>query len=223
MNGTSEAGNGEDSGLALKAKRKAGLARGDLFQDIIGGVCMLSVLLGDSKAVKIETPYDEDDRFDDIILETEKDTICIQVKNGPDYRFTETDLDDGSGRLNVEQLVKSAKSRQDGDAGSRFIVFTSYKAPQSSHVPLTGDGSEFRLFGGLNFESHHLASGSGAVSENTEVEFIFEVLREPTVRFRPSPGRPLTRCSLRRRGRARAGSLGRPCTGSPRRGGPRPR
>lgn len=175
MNNTSEVGSEDGSELALKAKRKAGLARGDLFQDIIGGICMLSVLLGDSKAVKIEKPYDDDDRFDDVILETEEETICIQVKNGPDYRFTETDLNGGSGRLNVEKLVESAKSRRDGDAGSRFIVFTSYNAPQPSHVPLACDGSEFRLFGGLNFETQQLAGRPGTVSENTEIEFIFEV------------------------------------------------
>jgi hypothetical protein len=115
-----------ESEVAAKSRQKAGASRGDLFQDIIGGICILTVLFGDSDSVKIEAAYDEDDRFDDVVLETGSETICIQVKHSPDYRLSQIDLDDRSGRLNVEKMVKSAQARQEGDAGSRFIVLTSY-------------------------------------------------------------------------------------------------
>jgi hypothetical protein len=67
-----------ESEVAAKSRQKAGAARGDLFQDIIGGICILTVLFGDSDSVKIEAAYDENDRFDNVVLETGSETNIQQ-------------------------------------------------------------------------------------------------------------------------------------------------
>ncbi|MDQ2074979.1 hypothetical protein RBH20_20885 [Haloarcula sp. H-GB4] len=164
-----------ESEVAAKSRQKAGASRGDLFQDIIGGICILTVLFGDSESVKIEAAYDDDDRFDDVVLETGSETICIQVKHSPDYRLLQIDLNDRSGRLNVEKMVKSAQARQEGDAGSRFIVLTSYNEPRPSEIQLSDKTETLSLFGDFEFNTRTIQGSAGTVSENSEIEFIFDV------------------------------------------------
>lgn len=164
-----------DTEVAAKSRRKAGMARGDLFQDIIGGVCLLSVLFGPGKSVKIESAFSDDDRFDDVILKTDDETICIQVKHSSDYRFSQTDLDDRSGRLNVEAMAESARERQAGNTGSRFVVLTSYKESHPSEVEFSKYSETLPLFDDFRFQTQTLNSDIGLVSEETEIEFVFDV------------------------------------------------
>ncbi|MDB2249245.1 hypothetical protein [Halorubrum ezzemoulense] len=159
------------------SKGLAGMERGYLYQDIVGGMCLLSVLFDEAEAVEVESPspIGRNDKFDDVVLHRNDETICFQVKNGPDYTFSGTDLDDSSsGRLNLEELVECAKSRNEINEGSRFIVFTSYNAPRQSDIQLADTSSNLEFFGGLEFETKKLDGDLGSAGDDIDIEFIFD-------------------------------------------------
>jgi hypothetical protein len=175
MGDTSASEKNAKTEVAAKSRQKAGMARGDFFQDIIGGLCLLSVLFGSGKSVKIESAFNENDRFDDIILKTEEEIICIQVKYSADYQLSRLDLNDRSGKLNVEEMVESARERQAGNAGTRFVVLTTYKEPRTSEVGLSKESGTLSLFGDFQFQTQTLDSDIGLVSEESDIEFIFNI------------------------------------------------
>lgn len=159
------------------SKGLAGMERGYLYQDIVGGMCLLSVLFDEAEAVEVESPspIDRNDKFDDLVLHRDEETICFQVKNGPDYTFSGTDLDDSSsGRLNLEELVKCAKSKNEINEGSRFIVFTSYNPPRRSDIQLADTSSRLILFEDLEFETKKLEGDLGSVDDDIDIEFVFD-------------------------------------------------
>ena len=161
--------------VAAKSRKKAGMARGDFFQDIIGGLCLLAVLFGSGKSVKIESAFNKNDRFDDVILKTDEETICIQVKYSADYQLSRLDLSDRSGKLNIEEMVESAKERQAGDAGTRFVVLTTYEEPRPSEVSLSEESETLSLFGDFQFQTQTLDSNIGLISDDSDIELIFNV------------------------------------------------
>ncbi|MEE6209549.1 NACHT domain-containing protein [Salarchaeum sp. III] len=153
----------------------AGAARGYTFQDVVAGACILSVFFEELDAVSIESKYNREDKFDDIILEDDEKT-CIQVKNGPSYRLTHSDFDGSSGRgLDLTDLSSSAEQRLDADEGSRFVVLTSYKNEVGSGINFSDEYDEISILGDIEFRTRKLADGRGRVDGETDIEFIFGV------------------------------------------------
>lgn len=104
---TSSSNTGETD-IPANTKRVATAARGYIFQDFVAGACILSVFFEESEAVSIEWKIDDDDKFDDIILEQNGETTCIQVKNGPEHTLSSGDLSGSSSRgLDLGELTNS--------------------------------------------------------------------------------------------------------------------
>ena len=154
----------------------AGTARGYTFQDVVAGACILSVFFEESDAVSIESKFGEGDKFDDVILEREGEKTCIQVKNGPNYRLTSSDLDGSSGRgLDLEDLSSSAEQRLESDEGSRFVVLTSYQTETGSGIGFSDDREDLSLLGDIAFGTRKLADGRGEIEREADIEFILGV------------------------------------------------
>lgn len=157
--------------LPSQAKSKAGLARGYSFQDTISGACMLSVLFGDADQLMVEGPIYEGDKFDDLIIKSGDQITCIQIKNGIGYSLSPTDLSDRSGRLNVEEMVESARQRIDEEQGSKFLVLASYDPEPSGDLTLEETGESFQIVGDFRAQTSTIHGEAGTVNEDVEVEF----------------------------------------------------
>ena len=150
-------------------------ARGYTFQDVIGGICILSVLFKQSKAVAVEDAFQTGDKFDDIILYQGNDQICLQVKNRPEQRLTTKDLRNASSDLNVDEFVDSADSRLTADEGTRFIVLTSHREEPGPGVEFVGDNDCLSFLEDFGFQTRKLADGEGEVTTGTDIEFVLGV------------------------------------------------
>ncbi|MDQ2055835.1 NACHT domain-containing protein [Halobellus sp. H-GB7] len=146
-------------------------ARGYTFQDAIAGVAILSVLFEESEAVAIEDAFQSGDKFDDLILEQERDQICFQVRNRPGQRLTSSDLENASSKFYLDDFVNSAQDRIAAGEGSRFVILTSHLGELGADIDFEDDG-EVSFFGNLRFPAKHLANSAGAVSSGTEIEYI---------------------------------------------------
>jgi|GEM_PF-4514496 len=149
-------------------------ARGYTFQDVIGGVAILSVLFEEAEAVAIEDAFESGDKFDDLILEQEGDQICFQIKNRPGQRLTSSDLNNASSEFHLDDFVDSARERFAAGEGSRFVILTSHLGKPDEDIDFEDDG-EVSFFGDLKFPAKHLANSSGEVSSGIEIEYVLGV------------------------------------------------
>lgn len=149
-------------------------ARGYMFQDVVGGAAILSVLFEEADAVAIEDAFESGDKFDDLVLELDDERVCLQVRNRPDKRLTSGDLENASGDFNVDDFLDSARCRLAASEGSRFVVLTSFQEVPGPDVDLVADGA-ISFFGDLDFPARTLADGAGVVSNGTEIEYILGV------------------------------------------------
>ncbi|WP_157231301.1 hypothetical protein [Halostagnicola larsenii] len=157
--------------LPSQAKSKAGLARGYSFQDTITGAFLLSVLFEDADKVMVEGAIDDNDRFDDLIVKEGNDIVCIQAKNGIGYSLSPTDLNDRSGRLDVEKMVESADSRIEKGQGDRFIVLTSYDSEASGDLVLEQTDKTIELLEKFEIPITRIEGEAGTVNNEVEIEF----------------------------------------------------
>lgn len=149
-------------------------ARGYMFQDVVGGAAIISVLFEEADAVTIEDAFESGDKFDDLVLDLDDERVCIQVRNRPGKRLTSGDLENASGDFNVDDFLDSARSRLAAGEGSRFVVLTSFQEEPDPEVDLVDDGA-ISFFGDLDFPARTLADGAGVVSNGTEIEYILGV------------------------------------------------
>jgi hypothetical protein len=149
-------------------------ARGYLFQDVVGGAAILSVLFEESEAVAVEDAIQTGDKFDDIVLDQGDDQICIQVRNRPGKRLKSGDLKNESGDFYLDDFVSSARDRRSAGEGTRFVILTSFKEEPGPDVDLVDDGT-ISFFGDFQFPVQTLADGAGVVSDGTEIEYILGV------------------------------------------------
>jgi hypothetical protein len=145
-----------------------------MFQDVVGGAAIISVLFEEADAVTIEDAFESGDKFDDLVLDLDDERVCIQVRNRPGKRLTSGDLENASGDFNVDDFLDSARSRLAAGEGSRFVVLTSFQEEPDPEVDLVDDGA-ISFFGDLDFPVRTLADGAGVVSNGTEIEYILGV------------------------------------------------
>jgi len=166
----------DDSGVSASTKRLAGLARGYTFQDVVAGACILSVFFEESNAVSIESKLDEDDKFDDIILEKDGEKICLQLKNGPEHRLISSDLTGSNGRgLHLDNLAESREVRIESGEGSRFIVLTSFKDETGSGIEFSDWSRTISFLGDIEFTTRELIEVSNEPVEDQGIEFALGV------------------------------------------------
>ncbi|WP_336328310.1 NACHT domain-containing protein [Halovenus sp. HT40] len=166
----------DNAGVSASTKRLAGLARGYTFQDVLAGACILSVFFEDANAVAIESKLDNNDKFDDIVLEKSGEKTCLQVKNGPEHRLISSDLSGSNDRgLDFTDLSESAEARRVADEGSRFVVLTSFEDETGSGIEFSDETENLSLFGNLEFEAKELTEFRGGDVEDEGIEFVLGV------------------------------------------------
>lgn len=171
-----DSSNPGDTGVSASTRRTAAAARGYTFQDVVAGACILSVFFEESDSVTIEWKLNEEDKFDDIILERDDEMTCIQVKNGPDYTLSSSDLTGSSSRgLDLDDLTESATNRVESGNGSRFVVLTSYRNEPGSGIEFADDSEGLSLLGDIEFLARKLEDGRGEVTDGIEIEFVLGV------------------------------------------------
>ncbi|WP_161785354.1 NACHT domain-containing protein [Halorubrum halophilum] len=147
-------------------------ARGYTFQDAIGGIAILSVLLEDAEAVAIEDALQSGDKFDDLVLEQDGAQICFQIKNRPGQRLTSSDLENTSSEFHIDEFVDSAQDRLSAEEGSRFVILTSHREEAGPDINFADEEREISFFDDLEFPAQELANDAGEVSPGTEIEFV---------------------------------------------------
>lgn len=166
----------DEEGLSASAKLRAGQARGYTFQDVIAGACILSVFFEDTNTVDIESKLESTDKFDDIVLEKSDETICLQLKNGPNHKLISSDLTGSNGRgLDFKDLSDSAEARREADEGSRFLVLTSYINDSGSGIEFSDGSENLSIWGDLEFRTKELNEFRGGDVEDEGIEFVLGV------------------------------------------------
>lgn len=130
---------------AVKPARKYapdGRANGYRFQDAIGAELLLATFHDSDVKLTFETKLHADDKFDDLIKESDGETIRFQCKNGPDFTPT-NDLWRSGGNRGIKwaDLCKSVETHLlDSEKKQRFILLTSFKAPDNLEMEWSRSG-----------------------------------------------------------------------------------
>lgn len=132
-----------------------GKANGYRFQDAIGAELLLASLSDAMMRTTFENKSHDNDKFDDLIVERNGETIRLQCKNGPDFTPTDAAWRSGGGRgIKWANLCTAIESHlNSGGDDERYILLTSFRAPEDLETHWMRNGS-LRTMAGREYKCY---------------------------------------------------------------------